>query len=158
MENSSLVARVYKPKRGEKIFALFVLGCGTIGSVGYLSGRFPITYPRDYRLPVLSVCMMLSGFSMSAYLFTASIILSYDAIESRSIFGRKRLPFSDIRGRREIVTSSRDGITSRFKLESKIKHGHILYLDNSFTFDDAFYNWLYQLPNLDAEDGPAPCA
>jgi hypothetical protein len=158
MENSSLVARVYKPKWGGKILALFAFVCGTLGSVGYLSGRFPITTRREYLLVPLSIGMMISGFFLTAYLLTARIILSYDAIESRSIFGRKRLLFSDIRGRHEIVTSSRYGITSKFKLESKIKHGHILYLDNSFTFDDAFYNWLYQLPDLDAEDVPEPCA
>jgi len=96
--------------------------------------------------------MMITGFLLSSYLFSARIILSYDAIESRSIFGRKRLPFSEIRGRRETVRCSRDGITSKFRLESKIKHGHILYLDSTFTFDDAFYEWLNQLPDLDAED------
>ena len=152
MENSSLVTRVYKQRRGGKIFALFVLACGTLGSVGYLSGRFPITNPRAYSLEALSIGMMICGFLLSAYSFTARIILSYDAIDSRTIFGRKHLLFSEICGRREIVTASRDGISSRFKLESKIKHGPILYLDSTFTFDDAFYNWLYQIPDLDAED------
>lgn len=152
MESSSLVARVYKIKWSGRIFPLFLLVCGSSGLIEYLTDMVPTMAYRTYRVEISSVILLLFGLYLTAHSFTARVILSYDAIELRSIFGKKHLLFDEIHGWHEVISSNRRGFSSSFSIEPKIKRGSNLYLQGSFNFDEVFYNRLYQLPNLDAED------
>jgi hypothetical protein len=88
--------------------------------------------------------------------FMATVTLSDDAIELRTLFSRRRLRFDQIRGRREYVGYGRYGGTRRFKLEPNDRRLPTLKFDKDYTFDRVFYDWFNKLPDLDAMDTAKP--
>ncbi len=101
---------------------------------------------------IMGIVSLVIGAIATAITFTSRITLSDEAIELRNILEKKRLLISEIRGRREIVRASSEGITSTWKLVSKDGKARTLALSNSFAFDGVFYEWLNKIPVLDAED------
>jgi hypothetical protein len=101
---------------------------------------------------IMGIVSLVIGAIATAITFTSRITLSDDAIELRNILEKRRLLISEIRGRREIVRASSEGITSTWKLVPKGDKARALALSNSFAFDEVFYEWLNKIPVLDAED------
>lgn len=105
-------------------------------------------------------------FAASA--FFSRVILFDNAIEMRTIFSKNRLLFSEIRGRREsadigltgieIVDRIIRNITSSWELEPTDNKLKSINIHNFFTLDNVFYEWFNQIPDLDAEEVPEPCA
>ena len=102
---------------------------------------------------LIAIVFMTVGIGLTVNFFNTTITFTAEAVELRTIFGRKKLPLSGIRGRREYeVHGVEGGITRYLKLVPN--DGRLPTLDfmKHYTFDDAFYQWFYELPDLDAED------
>jgi len=155
MTNSSTIGRVYKLNWRGWIFPVTCLAIGTFETVGFLTGKLE-PGPRFGMFG--SVSLMIGGVVFAASAFTSKVILSDNTIEVRGIFYRNRMLFSEIRGRRETVKKSLTGISSSWKLEPREDTAHAIDINNFFTYDDVFYTWFNQIPDLDAEDVPEPCA
>jgi hypothetical protein len=152
MANSSMFGRVYKMNWRGRAFPLSALLIGAFGLVGISTGVFPLANYRDIRFVISCVLSLVFGAISTPITFTAKITLLDDAIELRDVLHTRRLLISEIRGRQEIVHAGSKGITSTWKLVPKDDRARTLALSNSYTFDDVFYEWLNQIPVLDAED------
>jgi len=83
----------------------------------------------------------------------ATVIFTADAIELRSILGYSRLPLNEIRGRREFVErGNEEGGTRYLVLVPNDDRLPTIQFMKGYTFDEAFFRWFYDLPDLDAED------
>jgi hypothetical protein len=101
---------------------------------------------------MLITALLLSGAYQTANAFISRITLYQDSVELRTAFNRRSLRFSEIRGRREYIGMSR-AKTRYFKLEPNDNRLNSLsFAEQAFTFDQAFFDWFNELPNLDAAD------
>jgi hypothetical protein len=117
-------------------------------------------YLRGGRLPIpvwifMSSGVLLGGIVFTASAFTARFIVSANSIEIGSVFGKKKLALDAIRGRREYATGSGRLTTIHFKLEPKDNGSVGLTFQNDFNFDDQFWLWFDQFPDLDSEESAA---
>jgi hypothetical protein len=103
----------------------------------------------DIALPVV---LTLGGAFLVASTFSSSVTLFDDAIELRTLLGRKRLSFDQIRGRREYVSPNSRIATRYLRLEPNDDRLDAVEFEKSYTFDDEFYAWFNKLPDLDALD------
>lgn len=102
---------------------------------------------------MIACIFLIVGIGLTIYFFKTSVIFTTDAIELHMVFAQHRLPLNAIRGRREYVVSDNEGGSSRYlKLVPNDDRLPTLDFMKGYTFDDAFYRWFYELPDLDAED------
>jgi hypothetical protein len=102
---------------------------------------------------VVSAILPMFGVLWVAFSFLSTVTLFVDALEHRTLLGRKRLPFEGIRGRREyFVDSYESGSTRYLKLEPNDDRLPTLDFQKYYTFDREFYEWFNNLPDLDAMD------
>jgi hypothetical protein len=101
----------------------------------------------------LSVIFLLVGVGLTINAFQTTVVFTCDAVELHSILSRLRLPLSKIRGRREFVARGEEGGGTRYLcLVPEDDRLSTLQFMKSYTFDDVFYRWFNELPDLDAED------
>ncbi|MGO9129879.1 MAG: hypothetical protein ACLQIS_09130 [Bryobacteraceae bacterium] len=106
--------------------------------------------PKLWELGIASIVVMGCGFWV-AHAFEARVALFDDAIEVRGLFGKKRLRFDEIRGRREYVVRGDEGGSTRYlKLEPNDDRLPTLRFAREHNFDSVFYAWFRRLPDLDA--------
>lgn len=88
-----------------------------------------------------------------AYVFSAKIVLSYNAIEKRTLFKSDRLRFDHILGRREKVNRNFDGSYIRYlQVVPRDALMPMIQFQKFYAFDAGFYAWYDDLPDLDASD------
>ena len=98
---------------------------------------------------------MLGGIILTAGAFTARFKISADSIEIGNVFGKKKLALDAIRGRRQYAKGKGRLTAIHFKLEPKDNERGALTFQNNFNFDDQFWLWFDQLPDLDSEESPS---
>jgi hypothetical protein len=128
----------------------WMLNEGFGGPIYYRGGQLPT--------PVwifLSSGLLLGGVAMTASAFTARFAISADSIEIGSAIAKKKLALDAIRGRRQYATGSGRLTKIHFKLEPKGIGLTALTFQNNFNFDDQFWLWFNQLPDLDLEESPS---
>lgn len=158
MKHPTPAPNVYSMTGWTRFFGPLVAMIGAWTLNDSLSGR-PI-YMRGGVLPTpvgifMSFGLLLGGLVISASAFTVRFRISADSIQIGDVFGKKTLAFDAIRGRREYATGSGRLTTVHFKLEPKDNGSVGLTFQNSFNFDDQFWLWFDQLPDLDSEGSPA---
>lgn len=88
-----------------------------------------------------------------AYVFSAAIVLSNNAVEKRTILKKDRLRFDQILGRREKVHRNFDGSYIRYlQIIPRDSLLPMLQFQKFYALDAAFYAWYDDLPDLDASD------
>ncbi len=107
------------------------------------------------RLIFSASATLLGGIVLTASAFTARFNISSDSIEIGSVFGKKKLALEAIRGRRQYATGSGRFTAIHFKLEPKYNGLAALTFQNNFNFDDQFWLWFDQLPDLDSKESPS---
>jgi hypothetical protein len=107
------------------------------------------------RLIFSSSAILLGGIVLTASAFTARFKISADSIEIGNVFGKKKLALDAIRGRRQYATGKGRLTAIHFKLEPKDNGRGALTFQNNFNFDDQFWLWFDQLPDLDSEESPS---
>ena len=153
MENPPPTYRVYRLHWGQRAFALLFLAFSLFFVIGSWRGVvFGHEEPRPLLL-FLSMIFLLVGVGLTINAFQTKVIFTFVAIELQSILGRKRIPLSGIRGRREIVATGEEGGSTRHLcLVPDNDRLPTLQFMKSYTFDDTFYRWFNELRDLDAED------
>lgn len=151
MEKTAPFLAVYRVKGIIRTAALAMLATGLIFSAGIVSrvklGLEPPSAETALMISLIVLCTVI----FALHTFTSSLRFTADAIEKRYLLTIASLPFSEIRGRRQIAAGG-DGEKVRFfvivpthRSLPTIKCGE--YHD----LDDAFYDWFLSLPDLDAK-------
>ena len=136
--------RVYRIKRSMRVNAvLFLLMAPLVG---------PIFQHGELSQIGTSAILFCFGTYLVVYTFGTKITLSTEAIELRTLCGRKRLRFDEIQGRRECSVYGKYGYRRKWKLEPNDSHLPGLTFEKDFDFDGVFQEWLNKLPNLEATD------
>lgn len=99
-----------------------------------------------------SSAILLGGILTTVRAFTVRFIVSADSVEIGNVFGKKKLALDAIRGRKQYATGSGRLTAIHFKLEPKDPGFAALTFQNQFNFDDQFWLWFDQLPDLDSEE------
>ncbi len=94
------------------------------------------------------------GAGMTLKAFSARIVFSEGTVEKSWTMRRQSLALDAIRGRREyVVRGGRYGGSTRYlRLEANDDRPPLDFGKNLYRFDDAFWEWFKQLPDLDARD------
>ena len=141
--------RSYRSKWWIRIFTLFFLSFSLAGLEAFWGDWLSGARPPNTTGIVVPAMLVLVGGIMAVHYFTTVVTLFPDAIEVRTLLSRKRMSFSEIRGRREYETTDSDGMKTRYiKLEPVDYRRPALEFQKVYNFDGAFYQWLNQLPNL----------
>lgn len=155
MENSPPVLRVYRPKWWWRIFSCFFPifgGCAVVSSL-----RDYASQSEDFKPGVLIVGLLfvIIGTRMVIHGFTSQVRFTHYSIEHSSLFCRKSLAFSAIRGRREYTTRDSDGVTTHhLRLIPSDDRLPVIEFTSSYALDRAFFAWFHALPELNEGDEP----
>jgi hypothetical protein len=141
--------RRYRPRWWLRIFALFFFSFSLAGLIHFWGDWFSGDRPPNSTEIIVPALLVLVGLTLVIHYFATFVILFPNAIELQTAFSRKRLSFSEIRGRREYETTDSDGVTTHYiRLEPHDQLKPTLKFQRIFNFDGAFYEWLNRLPNL----------
>jgi hypothetical protein len=158
MDIAAPVNRVYRMQYWLMALALLFLAFGSLFLIKELreltSGELELK-PLDV---VVGTVFFAVGFFLTIRFYSSRVKFTSDAIERSNIFNSARLPYSAIRGRREYVVRGGEdgGETHYLKLEPNDDRFPALDFIKAYNFDDAFYSWFNQLPDLDEEDKTGP--
>jgi hypothetical protein len=153
MEHTAPVYRIYRLGRWQRTFALVFLAFGVFFAFGSWKGPLLGQSDPEPFLMLLGLIFPLTGIGLTMNAFQTTVTFSADAIELHSILGHRRLPLDGIRGRREHVAGSgEEGGTKYLMLVPYDDRLPTLKFMKGYTFDDTFFLWFYELPDLDAED------
>jgi hypothetical protein len=153
------VGRVYRVTWWWRALAVFFLAFSSLGGIKGLTKVVSGNEEPALGNVAVFLLLVIVGIYLVALAFKATVGLSDDAIEFRSLFSRKRLFFSQIRGRRQYaVDGGEDGGTTRYmKLEPNDDRLPPLSIPkDTFAFDAVFHDWFNKLPDLDAMDKLKP--
>jgi hypothetical protein len=104
---------------------------------------------------IFLILFLLVGVGGAIFAFRSTITFTDDAIVVRNLFGEKRMLVSEIRGRREYVSSSSEGGGTRYlKLVAHDYNLPAIEFEKSYAFDADFWRWFNSLYNLDADENP----
>jgi len=101
---------------------------------------------------LLSVVLPLGGAFWTFYVFNTTIELSDETITLINVFETKNLPLSGIKGRREYVERGSKSRNRHLQLIPNDDRLPMLDFLKCYDFDEDFYCWFNQLPDLDKED------
>jgi hypothetical protein len=132
------------------VIGAFMLNASLSGPI-YMRGGVQFTPQWIFS----SSAVLLGGIVLTASAFTARFKISADSVEIGNVFGKKKLALDAIRGRRQYATGSGRLTAIHFKLEPKENGPAALTFQNHFNFDDRFWDWFDQLPDLDSEESPS---
>jgi hypothetical protein len=148
------VGRVYRMSWWFRGFALFFLLFG--GTFLFACLRDILDGEQRHGIwdMVVSVVFPIVGAGMSAKAFTSKIIFSEDSIARTSFWGCRRVRLESIAGRREYVVKGdgEGGSTRYLRLELGDGSAPLDFGKSLYRFDNAFWVWFNQLPDLDARD------
>jgi hypothetical protein len=151
MNNSAPFITVYRVNRVIRNSALALLATGLMISAG-IWGRVRLGLDPPTTETALTLSLILLGTVLFAlHAFTSSLRFTPDALEKRYLLTIVSIPFSEIRGRRQLIPGGEESnfrfyvIVPTHRSDPTIKFGE--YHD----FDDAFYDWFLSLPDLDAK-------
>ncbi|WP_109486605.1 hypothetical protein [Occallatibacter savannae] len=147
---SGHIIQRYHPKWWLRIFALGFFGFSFAGLIHFWGAIASGDQPGTLTEILIPALLTLTGLGISIYFFTTSVSLETDAIEVKTLFSRKRLAFSEIRGHREIEMADSDGLKTRYiDLEPVDRLRPNLRFQRIYNFDAAFDRWLSKIPYLD---------
>jgi len=132
-----IARRIYRPSLFKRRFSLIVLIVAPMW--GWLSRGGDA---------MLAVVLFAFGTWFVGLAYRSRIILSENAIEERTVFRTRTLPFDQIRGCREYYTYGRYGAHIKWELVPNSRDLPTLRFGKGFEFDDGFYEWLNKLPSL----------
>jgi hypothetical protein len=101
---------------------------------------------------LVSAALLLYGTYKTANAFISTVTLFPHSVEVRTAFSRQSLSTKQIRGRREYANNWGRSKTWYYCLVSNDDKLGTLDFEQDFNFDEAFFSWFNQLPDLDAAD------
>lgn len=150
------VTRVYRAKSVK----IFVVSCVLIAAGWFLLlfvSKRTTRVIEDPSLLALVLIVIAAVFGVRTSKNT--VRLSESAIAVGAFPGNKLLPFDKIRGRRRYLMSVGDsGGVWHLVLEPISDRYPRLDIEDIYRFDDHFYRWFNNLPDLDEADKRGPAA
>src|ERR1035438_2562657 len=150
------VGRVYRVTWWWRALAVFFLAFSSLGGIKELTQVVSGDAEPAFGNMAALFLFVIVGIYLVALAFKATVTLSDDAVEFYSLFSRKRLFFSQIRGRRAYAVDGGGevgGTTRYMKLEPNDDRLSPLSIPkDTFAFDAMFPDWFNKLPDLDAMD------
>jgi hypothetical protein len=149
---------VYHVTLWRQRLAVFIVALGILLPIGKLGGAIywqagPVPQEAVILVALWTVLFAIVGGFCLAHVYISTVTLYENAIELRTVFSRRRMPFDKIRGRRQYLSSDTEGGSTRYlKLESNEQTLPKLKFQKSYSFDQYFYDWFNRLPDLDARD------
>lgn len=153
MKNPPPIYCVYHWSKLGRAFTLLFLAFSVFYAVGVCTGQVIRGTGVNPMIILIALVLFIAGSLFAIYSYRAKISFTTEAIELHTNFTRKRLPPSGILGRREYIVRDEDGSTVYLKLEPNDDRLPTLeFQKNYYNFDDRFFRWFNELPDLDVED------
>jgi hypothetical protein len=147
--DAAVQVRLYRPKWWLRIFSIFFFAFSTAGLIHFTRGILAGEEAPNWVSIVGPAFLSLVGLGMVAHHFNTFVIIFADAIELETLWSRKRLSVSEIRGRREYESTDSDGVTTRYiKLLPVDRKKQAIEFSRFYNFDGAFEQWLRQFPKV----------
>jgi hypothetical protein len=148
------VGRVYRMAWWFRGLALFFLLFG--GAFLFSCLRDALDGEKNHSIwdLVVSVVFPIVGAGMSAKAFTSKIAFSGDSLTRHSFWDGRTVQITSIAGRREyVVQGGEEGGSTRYlRLEFSDGSPPLDFGKSLYRFDNAFWQWFYGIPDLDARD------
>jgi hypothetical protein len=133
-----------------RIFSIFFFGFSTTCLIHFYRAILDGEQKADWVTILGPAFLSLVGLYLVAGYFNTFVTISPDAIEFETLWSRKRLSASEIRGRREYETTDSDGVKTQYvKLEPFDGQKPAIEFTRFFNFDTTFYEWLSQFPKVE---------
>lgn len=145
--------RVYRMSIWIRSFAAAFLLFSVLGLLGLLWSQRAGMQGRSVAQLIEWGAITLFAAGWLAYVFSAVIVLSKNAVEKRTILKTDRLRFDQILGRREKTHRNFDGSYIRYlQVIPRDSLMPMIQFQKFYVFDAAFFAWYDDLPDLDASD------
>lgn len=144
--------RIYRMSLWFTGFSIFFLAFGIVFLGAFIRGVFSSQEGPDFGGIVVGLVLPVVGAGMAIKAFSSRISFTSDSVESSWAMGRESMPLSAICGRREYVVRGKSGATRYLRLESNDGSDPLDFGKYLYRFDDAFWQWFNQIPDLDARD------
>jgi hypothetical protein len=157
-ESSAGVTRVYRMNAFQRLFSLVFSGFCAIALVAIWFGVLSGNRKPNFVEIMGPLVLVLAGVFFTVRAFFNSITLTSDTVEVKSLAGKRVLPFDKIRGRRRYMDKGdADGPSIwHLVLESNDDRFPRIDIQETYKFDDFFYQWFNALPDLDVLDKSKP--
>jgi hypothetical protein len=147
--DAAVQVRRYRPKWWIRIFSIFFFAFSTAGMIHFWRGFLTGEEPPNWVSIVGPAFLAMVGLGLVAHHFNTFVIIFPDAVEFETLWSRKRLSVSEIRGRHEYETTDSDGVTTRYvKLLPVDREKQAIEFTRFFNFDSTFEQWLSQFPRV----------
>lgn len=146
------IGRTYRPALWFRGVALL---CSLAGLATAGNGLFCVVFNHNsgqVGLIVIGSILTIVGAAIIAYAWTSHISFSDSAIEQSSFLDQKALFFNAIGGRREYTRWVGRCLVRFIRIDSVSGRDRIEIRKSLYDFDDEFWNWFEELPDLNARD------
>ena len=145
--------RVYRMSIWIRSFAVVFFLFSGLGLLGLLWSQRAGMHGRSVAQLIEWAAITLFATGWLAYVFSAVVVLTSNAVEKRTLLKKNRLRFDQILGRREKMHRNFDGSYIRYlQVIPRDALMPIIQFHKFYVFDAAFYAWYDDLPDLDASD------
>ena len=146
------IGHVYKMSWWFKACALFFLAFGSFICTETAMNTFSSEDPDFTKLAFMLIFPAV-GAVMTFKSFSATLSFTESFVERRSLFGFACVSLAAVRGRREyVVRGTTTGGATRYLRLVATDNECLDFAKSFYAFDEAFWEWFQQLPDLDAED------
>jgi len=151
MNNSAPFPAVYRVKGAIRTAALATLATSLIFSAGIVSRvKLGLQQPSAETALMISLATLCTVV-FALHVFTSSLRFTDDALEKSSILTVASIPHSQIRGRRQIGHRGDQANIRFYVIVPAHRSLPTIKFAEYHEFDDAFYDWFFSLPDLDAK-------
>lgn len=145
--------RVYRMSIWIRWSAAAFLIFSVLGLMGLLWSQRAGLQGRSVAEVIEWTAVALFAAGWMAYVFSAAIVLTNNAVEKRTVLKADRLRFDQILGRREKIHRNFDGSYTRYlQVVPQNALLPVIQFQKFYALDAAFYAWYDDLPDLDASD------
>jgi hypothetical protein len=140
--------RSYSLKRWVKgVCLLLAAACFVFGCLLYVDWK-ALPWLESLNIQTGAAGLILMGIYLCLGAFQYRVLLDQDSVTVKGVFRAPSLRRDEVKGRRTF--RNRNGEYT--VLEPKELDGKILTISNFFDLDQAWFDWVGSLPDLDAED------
>jgi hypothetical protein len=151
MNTSAPFPAVYRVKSVIRMAALALLATGVIVSAGIVGRvKLGLQEPSAEIAAIISL-VVLGTVIFALHAFTSSVRFTADAVEKRNLLTITTLFFTEIRGRRQIVTGGSDDAVRFYVIVPSDPALPTIKFAEYHEFDDKFFDWFMSLPDLDGK-------
>jgi hypothetical protein len=145
-------------KSGQRAVAILLFVGGLFFTFAIWGGVLTGAREAKFTEMMFPIALSLLAALFIIRSFRNRIRFSDHAIELHGLLGTRTLPFDKIRGRRRYFDPGDEGSPGVWHVVFESDDDRFLKIDieESYSFDDAFYTWFKSLPDLDNIDKTRP--